>query len=118
MTDTNPHLYAGLLKEWLRNLHEPLIPQIYYDVCVSMARDGSLSSDQFEVFLSQLPETNRETLKYLARFLRQLAEHESTTRMGLPNFALVFAPCFLRCISDVCFCVWMCGVKSDGNVCD
>jgi hypothetical protein len=39
-------------------------------------------------------------LKALALFLRELSESSSVTLMGLDNFAIVFAPCWLRNPSD------------------
>ena len=39
-------------------------------------------------------------MKALALFLRELSETSSVTLMGLDNFAIVFAPCWLRNPSD------------------
>ena len=50
--------------------------------------------------LQSLPRTNLCTLKALALFLQELSESSDVTRMGLDNFAIVFAPCWLRNPSD------------------
>merc|ERR1712087_691712 len=67
---TSPHVAACLLKDWLRGLKDSLIPQTHYDMAISMAKKNQVKQESLEVFLSQLPEVNRETIKYLVRFLQ------------------------------------------------
>merc|ERR1712013_139607 len=97
LKEQNVHVYAALLKDWLRNLEDLVIPRRYYNYCVSMARDNKLNERQFEVFFSQLPSENRETLKYLIRFLRDLLQpkNQPSTKMGIENIAIVFGPTLL-----------------------
>ncbi|ETO26156.1 rhoGAP domain-containing protein [Reticulomyxa filosa] len=96
--EQNVHIFANCLKTWLRSLEDPLIPELYYDFCVEMAKQGKLDKGQFEVFFSQLPAVNRETLKYLVHFLRELIQPQyvKTTLMTLDNLAIVFGPTLLR----------------------
>jgi len=91
------HIFAALLKEWLRGMADLMIPKRYYDYCVSMAKENKLNSQQFEVFFSQLPGANRECLKYLIKFLRELlkAENQKYSKMNLENIAIVFGPTLL-----------------------
>jgi len=98
MLDSNEvHVYSGLLKEWLRGLDDLIIPKRYYDYCVSMAKENKLKAQQFEVFYSQLPSVNRETLKYLVNFLKDLLDPQCQkhTKMDLENLAIVFGPTLL-----------------------
>jgi hypothetical protein len=46
--------------------------------------------------LHSLPRVNLCTLKAMALFLHELSESSGVTLMGLGNFAIVFAPCWLR----------------------
>ncbi|ETO14484.1 RhoGAP domain-containing protein, partial [Reticulomyxa filosa] len=103
--DQNVHIFANCLKEWLRSIEDPLIPELYYDFCVEMAKQRKLDKGQFEVFFSQLPAVNRETLKYLVNFLRELIQPQNVevTLMGLDNLATIFGPTLLRCEALVSF---------------
>mmetsp|Transcript_42023 Transcript_42023/g.37242 ORF Transcript_42023/g.37242 Transcript_42023/m.37242 type:complete len:729 (-) Transcript_42023:66-2252(-) len=95
----DPHVAACLLKDWLRGLKDSLIPQTHYDMAISMAKKNEIKQESLEVFLSQLPEVNRETIKYLVKFLKDLIEdkHIGNTKMNLENVAIVFAPTILKC---------------------
>ena len=80
---------------------DSLIPQTHYDMAISMAKGkgGEINGESLEVFLSQLPEVNRETIKYLVAFLKDLIEEKrvAKTRMNLENVAIVFAPTIMKC---------------------
>lgn len=95
----SPHIPACVLKDWLRNLKEPLIPNMHYNICIDMARNRSLSAEAFEVFLSQIPIAKRNTIKYLVKFLRELCteENKKITMMDIRNVAIIFGPNLLRC---------------------
>ena len=97
LNEDNVHVYAALLKEWLRGLDDLVIPKRYYDYCVSMAKENKLNNQQFQVFFSQLPHVNRECLKYLINFLRDLLQpqYSQYTKMNLENIAIVFGPTLL-----------------------
>ena len=62
----DPHTPASLLKQWYRELHEPLIPPEFYDRCVELCddRESALS------VVNSLPPINRLVLCYLIRFLQ------------------------------------------------
>jgi len=99
----DPHVPAGMLKEWLRGLNDSLIPGTHYDICVSMAKEKKkLDHETLDVFLSQLPEENRESIRYLVSFLKKLLKPENIelTRMNIENVAIVFAPTILKCPLD------------------
>ena len=98
---SDPHVAACLLKDWLRGLKDSLIPQTHYDAAIQMAKRNEIKQESLEVFLSQLPEVNRETIKYLVKFLKDLIEdkHIGNTKMNLENVAIVFAPTILKCPS-------------------
>ncbi|ORZ35798.1 hypothetical protein BCR44DRAFT_35437 [Catenaria anguillulae PL171] len=89
---------AGLLKFWLRELAEPLIPSNMYQACISTADDVH----QAMAMIEQLPEVNKRVAKYMIAFLQIVSrpEHQKATKMSVQNLAMVFAPNFLRCPSD------------------
>ena len=95
----DPHVSAGMLKDWLRGLKDSLIPGTYYDACVEMAKQGNIDAERLSVFISQLPEVNRDSIRYLVTFLNELLDPINTkvTKMNVENIAIVFAPTVLRC---------------------
>ena len=106
-----------LLKTWLRELPDSIVPQVvclpaaflplfnplfqkHYGRCVELASKSVASREGVTQLLQSLPRANLCMLKALALFLRELSESSSVTLMGLDNFAIVFAPCWLRNPSD------------------
>lgn len=65
------HAPASLLKLWVRELYEPLIPDTFYMECVSMRHDDSGSSAiSAGAIIERLPDLNRRVLCHLIRFLQ------------------------------------------------
>ncbi|VDP75364.1 unnamed protein product, partial [Schistosoma curassoni] len=65
------HLVSGLLKYYLRELPEPVIPYKYYDKLKAAGyriADGKELSDFINLF-DNLPSPNYNLLKYLCEFL-------------------------------------------------
>lgn len=88
----NVHTPCALLKLWLRELPDALIPEAYYDTCTETPQQG------LDV-LSKLPKTNQNVIHFIIEFLRRLCQPEvvEVTKMTKDNLAMVFAPSFLRC---------------------
>jgi RhoGAP domain/Fes/CIP4, and EFC/F-BAR homology domain len=86
------YLPCGLLKAFLRELPEPLVPTEYYEICIHEP------TRCIEV-LNAIPELNRTVIVYLANFLQDLGSPEviAKTLMPLENLSMVFAPSLLRC---------------------
>jgi hypothetical protein len=57
---------ASLLKYWLRDLAEPLIPTEFYDDCIKYAHDKEKAIE----IVNALPSTNRRIVLYMIRFLQ------------------------------------------------
>lgn len=95
---TDPHVPASLLKLWFRELHEPLIPELFYERCVNNCDDATVAV----ALAMSLPEVNRLVLSYLIRFLQifSLPHMCVITKMDVNNLAMVWAPNCLRCPSD------------------
>lgn len=110
----NPHDLANLLKAWLRELSEPLIPfelqysplgftfsdRIYAHHCEVRSRcltAGNNVRDVLQV-VNKLPTINKKTMRYLVDFLRSFLspEMEAKTKMSATNIAAVFAPNLIR----------------------
>ena len=102
------HTAASLLKMWLRDLYEPLIPDAFYDECVALAvnldKDSVTKAEKAKrlaTFVTRLPELNALVLMYLIRFLQLFAQSSVSivTKMDDSNLSTVFAPNILRCPS-------------------
>ncbi|KAJ2615068.1 hypothetical protein H4S08_001425 [Coemansia sp. RSA 1365] len=90
----DPNVPASLLKEWLRDLAEPLVPESLYERCVCVPNDPETAMG----VLTLLPPTAQHVLKYLLHFLARLLrpEVQARTRMDGNNLALIFGPTLLR----------------------
>jgi len=90
---SSPHVAGDLLKIWLRELSEPLIPQRYYEECLGMANDKQRALDFCN---NTLPPSHRAVLDYLIKFLKHLVENEKENAMSSENVAIVFCQNMLR----------------------
>ncbi|KAK6471797.1 rho GTPase-activating protein 39-like isoform X2 [Huso huso] len=95
---SDPTVPASLLKLWYRELEEPLIPQSFYQQCISNYENPEAAI----AVVHFLPELNRLVLCYLIHFLQVFAQpvNVSKTKMDVNNLAMVMAPNCLRCQSD------------------
>jgi len=91
---SDPHVLAGLLKLWLRELVEPVIPSELYYQCIK-----SRSKDDVSRLISTIPDINKEVINYLMVFLKHVSNPSFAIRskMDIDNIAMVFAPGLLRC---------------------
>ncbi|KAJ2078722.1 hypothetical protein H4R24_004275 [Coemansia sp. RSA 988] len=90
----DPNVPASLLKEWLRDLAEPLVPESLYERCVCAPNDPDTALS----VLALIPPTALHVLKYLLHFLARLLhpDVQARTRMDGSNLALIFGPTLLR----------------------
>jgi len=94
----DPHVLASLLKLWLRELCDPLVPDELYNDCVAHARDPAACVQ----LVRRLPTINRRVVLFVVSFLQLFLEEKilAVTKMTAPNLALVMAPNLLRCNSE------------------
>ncbi|XP_056095327.1 unconventional myosin-IXb isoform X7 [Rhinichthys klamathensis goyatoka] len=93
------HAVTGLVKQWLRELPEPLLTFTHYnDFLRAIELPEKLEQLQaiYKV-LEQLPTANFSTLERLIFHLVRVAKEEKSNRMTPNSLAIVFAPCILRC---------------------
>ncbi|CAN8018893.1 unnamed protein product, partial [Ixodes persulcatus] len=88
------HEVAGLLKQILRHLPEPLLTNKYADAFVQVGRVPTLllQLKALNLLVLVLPEPNRDTLLALVHFLADVVELAPRNRMSLHNVAMVLAP--------------------------
>ena len=63
----DPNVPASLLKFWLRDLADPLIPTEMYDD--SLTTLGNISTIMQQI-VERLPDVNRRVVEYMVGFLR------------------------------------------------
>ncbi|MGH0156642.1 UNVERIFIED_CONTAM: hypothetical protein FKN15_032294 [Acipenser sinensis] len=93
------HAVTGILKQWLRELPDPLMTFTYYnDFLHAVEMPGK--QEQLQAIyriLEQLPQANYNTLERLVFHLVRVAKEEPHNRMTPNALAIVYAPCILRC---------------------
>ncbi|KIJ19117.1 hypothetical protein PAXINDRAFT_8468 [Paxillus involutus ATCC 200175] len=94
----DPHVLASLLKLWLRELLDPLVPEELYNDCINAASDPPSCVD----LIRRLPTINRRVVLFIVSFLQLFLEEKvlASTKMTAANMALVLAPNLLRCSSE------------------
>lgn len=96
------HAPASLLKLWVRELYEPLIPDSLYVECVSMRHDDpEASAANVAALVDRLPDLNRRVLCHLIHFL-QVRGYFISIGESFMKFRLLFSP---RACLATCNCV-------------
>ena len=97
-TVDDPHVLASLLKLWLRELCDPLVPDEMYNECITNAHDPEACVQ----IVRRLPTINRRVVLFVISFLQLFLDDkiQTVTKMTSANLALVMAPNLLRCNSE------------------
>ncbi|XP_051732620.1 rho GTPase-activating protein 24 isoform X2 [Ctenopharyngodon idella] len=97
---TDVHTVASLLKLYLRELPEPLVPFSRYEeflICgkrIPSNREKGLQD--LKSLLYELPVANFNLLKYICQFLNDVQSYSNVNKMSIQNLATVFGPNILR----------------------
>ncbi|KAK2819277.1 hypothetical protein Q5P01_024838 [Channa striata] len=98
--NTDVHTVASLLKLYLRELPEPVIPFSKYEEFLSCAkllsRDDEMGTKELRRLVESLPPVNYNLLKYICRFLDEVQSYSGVNKMSVQNLATVFGPNILR----------------------
>ncbi|MED6267586.1 hypothetical protein CHARACLAT_013792, partial [Characodon lateralis] len=99
-SSTDVHTVASLLKLYIRELPEPIIPFSKYTQFLSCAQLLSKDKEMAIVELSKqvksLPQVNYNLLKYICKFLDEVQLQSNDNKMSVHNLATVFGPNILR----------------------
>ncbi|MCJ8745146.1 hypothetical protein PDJAM_G00127040 [Pangasius djambal] len=124
LSQASPHDISNVLKLYLRQLPEPIMPFRMYNELMGLAKEslhtegpdrgdgakGPELLDQGEQtdpkvlslveklreLLKDLPPGNTTTLKYIVRHLHRVAELEDNNKMSYSNLGIVFGPTLMR----------------------
>uniref|UniRef100_A0A671QL83 Rho GTPase-activating protein 24 n=1 Tax=Sinocyclocheilus anshuiensis TaxID=1608454 RepID=A0A671QL83_9TELE len=99
-SNTDIHTVASLLKLYLRELPEPVIPFNKYEDFLTCAqlllKDEEVVSLELVKQVNTLPQANYNLLKYICKFLDEVQSHSHENKMSVQNLATVFGPNILR----------------------
>lgn len=92
LVDAQPLDVASLLKQFLRELPEPLLTLSLHDVFISCVQNGKAVDEAVLLSCLLLPPYNLATLRYVALFLARVAAASDANRMNAANLAVCLAP--------------------------
>ncbi|CAI2724640.1 unnamed protein product [Schistosoma spindalis] len=96
---------AGVLKLFLRELPDGLVPEKLGLKCIKVAKEYSSDLNVYilklQTVLFTLADENYELLKYLCKFLNKIAENEPVNKMSRNSLGIIFGPCVFRCSLDL-----------------
>ncbi|NXJ70544.1 HMHA1 protein, partial [Rostratula benghalensis] len=124
LSQSSPHDISNVLKLYLRQLPEPIMPFRLYNELMGLAKeslqggegkgkggkggpelvDKGADTDKVVVnlvlklkeLLKELPSENMATLQYLLQHLRRIVEVEQDNKMTSSNLGIVFGPTLMR----------------------
>ncbi|XP_078480125.1 LOW QUALITY PROTEIN: unconventional myosin-IXb-like [Lampetra planeri] len=93
------HTVTGLVKQWLRELPDPLMTFTHYNDFLHAVELPEKQEQLYAIYkgLEELPTANFNTLERLIFHLVRVCKEEAHNRMSPNSLAIVFAPCILRC---------------------
>ncbi|KAL2019603.1 hypothetical protein VTK56DRAFT_9500 [Thermocarpiscus australiensis] len=85
---------AGLLKQFFRDLPDPLMTRENYSAFIEAAKneDDIVRRDSLHAIINGLPDPNYATLRALTLHLYRVMQNSPTNRMSSQNLAIVFGP--------------------------
>ncbi|XP_036904096.1 rho GTPase-activating protein 25 isoform X2 [Sturnira hondurensis] len=98
--DTDVHTVASLLKLYLRDLPEPVVPWSQYEGFLLCGRlmnaDEAKAQQELMKQLSILPRDNYSLLSYVCRFLHEIQLNCAVNKMSVDNLATVIGVNLIR----------------------
>ncbi|XP_061540855.1 si:zfos-588f8.1 isoform X3 [Phycodurus eques] len=93
------HTVTGLVKQWLRELPDPLMTFTHYNQFLHAVELPDKQEQLYAIYkvLEELPTANFNILERLVFHLVRVCKEEAHNRMSPNSLAIVFAPCILRC---------------------
>ncbi|XP_019740686.1 rho GTPase-activating protein 25 [Hippocampus comes] len=92
-SDTDVHTVASLLKLYLRELPEPVVPwsqyQAFLDCTNTLDSGNEEGEEKLEKQIALLPRINYNLLSYVCRFLFEVQLHSQVNKMNVENLATV-----------------------------
>jgi len=90
---------CSLLKKFLRDLPEPIIPQEnQVDLLLNhfSKNEETDSADDITRIIEELPSQNKATINYLFDFLVEISKNAEKNKMDIANIAVCLGPCIFQ----------------------
>ncbi|KAL8942022.1 MAG: hypothetical protein Q9216_001912 [Gyalolechia sp. 2 TL-2023] len=99
---------AGLLKQFFRDLPNPLLTHEHFPDFIEAARieDDVTRRDSLHAIVNSLPDPNYATLRALTLHLHRVQEHSVANRMNAGNLAICFGPTLMGTGSNIADAGW------------
>lgn len=95
------NVVSSLLKSFLRNLPEPILPNDYYHRFIAADKlGGEKRLENLRNLLNELPPHSYETLKHLIQHLHRVSKNSLVNLMEPRNLAIVFGPSVVRSANE------------------
>ncbi|XP_026678964.1 rac GTPase-activating protein 1-like [Diaphorina citri] len=96
LSSVDIHSVCSTLKDFLRSLDEPLVPNTMWSWFTQAVSSGDEDDARSRLIgaVSQLPQPNKETLAYLMLHLQRVAEFPET-KMSYESLSIIFGPCVI-----------------------
>ncbi|XP_062539498.1 uncharacterized protein LOC134207700 isoform X3 [Armigeres subalbatus] len=95
------NVVSSLLKSFIRNLPEPLLPnEMYHSFINADKLAGQQRLIELKQLLHRIPSYNYETLKHLMRHLNIVSTNAQVNLMDPRNLAIVFGPSVVRSANE------------------
>lgn len=88
-------IVASLMKLWLRELTDGVIPVKFY----SVFKDAT-DPEKLKEAVQSLPQINYDVFEYLVRFLSKVSKFSDDNKMIASNIGIVFGPTVFRCPAE------------------
>lgn len=105
---SDPHVYASLVKHWLRDLPVKLLATLKIDDIVEIGKlqrvDSTISNGRHSMItevLGKLPQQERAVLEWLLNHMLEVMEKSLVNKMTAQSIAVVMAPNLFSCESQV-----------------
>ena len=86
------HVACGAVKEFMREMSEPLMTSGMYDQWLSLEEGGADTGPRIEELTRQLPPTHRRLFLEIMQLCAEAMEHTEESMMGSKQLAIVLAP--------------------------
>ncbi|XP_018415042.1 PREDICTED: minor histocompatibility protein HA-1 isoform X2 [Nanorana parkeri] len=119
LSQASPHDLSNVLKLYLRQLPEPIMPFRLYNGLMGLAKESlrgyetgkpsrlenkgpdtepevQAMVEKLKALLLELPHENKATLQYLIKHLCRVSELEQQNKMSPSNIGIVFGPALMR----------------------
>lgn len=94
---SNGYVVCDLLKIFVREYPESIIPSSLFASFVELARkSSSTAQEELQVLFKEVPQYNKFTLKRILMCLSKVVEESAENKMDAPNLATIFGPSFFR----------------------